>query len=654
MKKIIDIAEEHKEKNFKRNILKYLIDICIICVTFFAIGFLWFYVYLDVPISLWNIQIILPIYVAIVLLSNTLFGMYRNIWRYFSMRDIIFSILSAILSCFVFIVVIFALNLNISELQLPSDGDVSNFMWFAGVVSLAVGMLIIASRICYREYYFMQNRQKENVKRLAIVGGGSVCAALLAALNSITNEVKYNPVCIFDDDPNKIGCRIEGVKIVASVNNIPTVCQKLKIDEIIIALPSASNEEIRKIIDICLQTNCQINRMPAMAYLIDNQNDYWGQVRKINVEDLLGRKVVTMDEKDIFEYVSGKIVMVTGGGGSIGSEVCRQIAAYQPKKLIILDEYENNAYDIQQELLRKYGADLDLAVEIATICDSQHIENIFAKYKPNLVFHAAAHKHVPLMEDNPEEAVKNNIFGTFNVVMAAHHNNVEKFIQISTDKAVNPTNVMGATKRFCEMIVQSTRQFSKTVFAAVRFGNVLGSNGSVIPLFQKQIEEGGPVTVTHRSMKRYFMTIPEAVELVLLAGKQAKSGNVYVLDMGEPVKIYDFAKKMITLSGYTPDRDIKIEITGLRPGEKLFEELVLNQERVDTTGCDKVFVEKLPSIDIKQVEDGMDVLRASLASGDPDDVKVALSQVVNTYSPTDRFIKQKILALQNNNQRIAK
>ncbi len=639
---------EKKEKSLNRSVLKYFIDVAVICIDFFIISFLWFSLYLKVPFTSWKIEITLPVYLVIVLSLNTLFRLYRNIWRYFSVRDILFSMISMALSCIIFIIVIVVVNPRISNFDnIPGDGSVGNFIWFAGIVSITVGVLTIISRLLYREYYFLQNRQKEDIRRLAIVGGGSVCAALLSALNSITNKVKYNPVCIFDDDPNKIGCRIEGVKIVAEVDKIPEICQSLKIDEIIIALPSATNEEIRRIIDICLKTNCQINRMPAMAYLIDNENDYWGQVRKINVEDLLGRKAVTMDEKDILEYVCGKAVLVTGGGGSIGSEICRQIAAYKPKKLVILDEYENNAYEIQQELIRKYGADLDMNVEIATICDKQHIDFIFAKYKPNLVFHAAAHKHVPLMEDNPEEAVKNNIFGTYNVVMAAHNNNVDRFIQISTDKAVNPTNVMGATKRFCEMIVQSTKQFSKTVFAAVRFGNVLGSNGSVIPLFKRQIEEGGPVTVTHKDMKRYFMTIPEAVELVLLAGKQAKSGNVYVLDMGEPVKIYDFAKKMITLSGFTPGRDIKIEITGLRPGEKLFEELVLNPDRVDKTENDKVFIEKLPSIKEKDVKTGMEVLRESLKSDNPDDVKVALAQVVTTYSPTDRHVIKMIEDLKN-------
>ena len=434
------------------------------------------------------------------------------------------------------------------------------------------------------------------------------------------------------------GHKIDDVLVFGCIGCIPEKCKEFHIDELIIAMPSVKGERMKEIIDICLSTQLIVNTMPVLSELRrDKGADLMSQVRKIKPEDLLGRNTIELDKTSVATYVKDQVVLVSGGGGSIGSELCRQVAALNPKTLVVMDIYENTAYDLQQELSRKYGENLDLHVEIATMCDLGEVEEIFEKYHPDIVFHAAAHKHVPLMETNPAEAVKNNIFGTYNMVNCADRYGAKKFIQISTDKAVNPTNVMGATKRFCEMIVQSMKNKSKTQYTAVRFGNVLGSNGSVIPLFKRQIENGGPVTVTHPEMQRYFMTIPEAVQLVMLAGVEAESGNVYVLDMGTMVKIDDFARKMIMLAGLVPDKDIKIEYTGLRPGEKLYEELIMDDNRVDKTKLDRVFIEKLPEITHERVSEDMEVLAKAIAVGEKGAVVDALAKVVDTYNPDEKM-----------------
>ena len=417
------------------------------------------------------------------------------------------------------------------------------------------------------------------------------------------------------------------------------IAEKMNIDEIIIAIPSVSKKEIGSIVEICKKTKCKLKILPGIYEIIDGQVSI-KKIRDVQIEDLLGRDEVKLNIDEISSYIEGKSILVTGGGGSIGSELCRQIARFKPRKLAIFDIYENNAYDIQNELLRRYK-DLNLDVIIGSIRDKKRINEIIEKEKPDVIFHAAAHKHVPLMENNPREAIKNNVFGTLNLAQAADRYGVKRFVMISTDKAVNPTNVMGATKRICEMIVQSMNEISKTEFVAVRFGNVLGSNGSVIPLFKKQIEEGGPVTVTHPDVVRYFMTIPEAAQLVIQAGAMANGGEIFILDMGEPVKIIDLAKDLIRFSGFEPNVDIPIKITGLRPGEKLFEELLLDEEGIKATKHDKIYIGKPTYIDYKLLLKSINELGNVAENGEDKDVKGYLKSIVPSYTEYEDSCSEK-------------
>lgn len=442
-------------------------------------------------------------------------------------------------------------------------------------------------------------------RKLLIVGGGEAGSMIIRELKT-NPQLKSVPVAIIDDDRAKRGRKIHGITIVGDRYQIADAVSRYHVDEIIIAIPSAPKSEINKIYTECTRTSCKVKILPSVSQLIDGSVSVQ-RIREVKLEDLLGREQVKLDNEEISAYITGHVVLVTGGGGSIGSELCRQIVRFSPQKLIILDNYENNAYEIQNELQRQYP-ETNLTVVIATIRDRQRLENIFRKYKPDVVFHAAAHKHVPLMEDNPTEAIKNNVFGTLNVVECADRYETKKFVLISTDKAVNPVNIMGATKRIAEMIVQSMNPHSKTEFAAVRFGNVLGSNGSVIPLFKKQIEQGGPVTVTHPEVTRYFMTIPEAAQLVIQAGAMAKGGEVFVLDMGQPVKIVDLARNLIKLLGFIPDEEIKIEFTGLRPGEKLYEELLLEEEGLQATRNDKIHIAPPIITDLKILRNEIAIL----------------------------------------------
>jgi FlaA1/EpsC-like NDP-sugar epimerase len=468
----------------------------------------------------------------------------------------------------------------------------------------------------------------EPENRLMIIGGGE-------AGSIIVKELEQSPfsdskaIAIIDDDENKKNMKLHGVPVVGNRYDIVRVAKEMNIDEIIIAIPSAPKKEINAIYSECSKTDCKVRILPSISHII-NGNVSMKKVRDVELEDLLGREPVKLELNKIALYLKNKVVLVTGGGGSIGSELCRQIAAFLPKQLILLDFYENNAYDIQNELKFKYP-DLNLTAVIANIREEQRIDNIFRQYRPDVVFHAAAHKHVPLMEENPIEAIKNNVFGTINVVKSADKYKTSKFILISTDKAVNPTNVMGATKRIAEMIIQATNRHSKTKFAAVRFGNVLGSNGSVIPLFKKQIVNGGPVTVTHPEVTRYFMTIPEAVQLVIQAGSMVIGGEVFVLDMGQPVKIYDLARNLIKLSGYKPDEDIEIVFTGLRPGEKLYEELLLEEEGLSTTRHNKIFVAKPIFTDLAMLKRELAIL-SELLLQDAEEVINYIPHIVPTYS----------------------
>lgn len=460
-----------------------------------------------------------------------------------------------------------------------------------------------------------------------VVGAGEAGAMIIKEFQN-SRYLDQKVCCVIDDNEAKQGKYLRGVKIMGGRDDIRYLAHELQIDEIIVALPSASQSQVKEILQICQETGCELKVLPGLYQMINGEISV-SKLRKVEIEDLLGREPIKLQVDSVMGYVAGKVILVTGGGGSIGSELCRQIAAHKPKKLIIVDIYENNAYDIQQELKRK-SPELDLVVLIASVRNTHRMNSIFETYRPDIVYHAAAHKHVPLMEDSPNEAIKNNVFGTYKTAKAADKYGVKRFVLISTDKAVNPTNIMGASKRICEMIIQMMNNHSKTDFVAVRFGNVLGSNGSVIPLFKKQIEQGGPVTVTHPEIIRYFMTIPEAVSLVLQAGALAKGGEIFVLDMGEPVKILDLAKNLIRLSGYKPFEDIPIEFTGLRPGEKLYEELLMSEEGLRETENALIHIGKPIEFDEKRFQKELEELREA-ADQDSVAIRQKVQEIVPTY-----------------------
>ena len=468
-----------------------------------------------------------------------------------------------------------------------------------------------------------------------VVGAGSAGAIVVHELLT-TQRISFSPVCIVDDDPLKLHTKLEGVEVVGGTEDIPRIAEEYAVEEILIAMPSAPKSCIHRIYEVCVSTGRKVKILPGIYQFISGEAMV-EKMRPVQITDLLGREQVKVNLGEILKVIEERVVLVTGGGGSIGSELCRQIATHRPKQLIIFDIYENNAYDIQQELLHNVPG-LNLLVLIGSVRDSRKIENVFAKYRPEIVFNAAAHKHVPLMETSPNEAVKNNVFGTLNVARCADKYGADIFVQISTDKAVNPTNVMGATKRLCEMIVQAIgRESQHTKFVAVRFGNVLGSNGSVIPLFKKQIEAGGPVTVTHKDIIRYFMTIPEAVSLILQAAAYAENGQIFVLDMGEPVRIYDLAVNLIKLSGYEPNVDIKIEITGLRPGEKLFEERLMAEEGLQRTPNGLINIARPILFDEASFFEKLGELYEA-AYAETENMKALIAELVPTYHPDGRTL----------------
>ena len=470
-------------------------------------------------------------------------------------------------------------------------------------------------------------------KKVIIVGAGSAGSTILKEIQT-SNKIKYNVVGFVDSDKNKIGTYISGVKVLGEPENIKLYAEITDADLIIIAIPRATAKEIKRLSNLCLETKCETKILPGIYQLLDGEISV-SRLRNVDVQDLLGRDPIDLNTDEIMGYIKDEVVLVTGGGGSIGSELCRQIASHEPKQLIILDIYENNAYEIEQELKRTHP-ELNLLTLIASVRDSVKMDDVFRTYRPGIVFHAAAHKHVPLMETSPNEAVKNNIIGTYKVVKCADRYKVKRFVQISTDKAVNPTNIMGATKRVCEMIIQAFAKKSETKFVAVRFGNVLGSNGSVIPLFKKQIAEGGPVTVTHKDIIRYFMTIPEAVSLVLQAGAYAEGGEIFVLDMGEQVRIYDLAYNLIKLSGFEPEKDIEIKITGLRPGEKLYEERLMAEEGLKKTANDRISIGKPLEIDEQKLFDSLNVLYDEAYSE-----STRMKQLVHDLVPTYKIDEGK-------------
>lgn len=503
--------------------------------------------------------------------------------------------------------------------------------YIVNVMVIIVGM--VSLRISYRTMrrIVMKTELRQNAsdsQRVLIVGAGEAGNMIVRELFK-RPELKKMPVGVVDDDKNKQGKCVYDVPVLGTIDDVEQIVKNHCIDEIIICIANINPKRKIEIINICKQTDAKIKTIPGIYEIIDGKVNIT-KVRDVQIEDLLGREPIKMNLDDMNGIIKNKIIMVTGGGGSIGSELCRQIVKYEPKQLVLIDIYENNAYDIQQEIKRHFP-EIDLKVLIASVRDEHKMDKIFEQYKPEIVFHAAAHKHVPLMEDSPCEAIKNNVFGTQNVVNLSDKYNVKKFVLISTDKAVNPTNIMGATKRCCEMIVQTKNKTSKTEFVAVRFGNVLGSNGSVVPLFKKQIEEGGPVTVTHEEVTRFFMTIPEAVSLVLQASAMAKGGEIFVLDMGEPVKIIDLARNLIKLSGFEPNVDIKIEVTGLRPGEKLYEEVLMDEEGLQKTSNNQIRIGRPIDIDEAEFKKELNILKRVADNDQDEKVDLIMKSIVPTY-----------------------
>ena len=545
--------------------------------------------------------------------------LYNSLWEFASVSELVRTALGCFFSAVFYMVGMFMLHLTV-----PRS--------FPAIYMLILCLLCGALRLSYRCVRRTRaGLRSEGEKRTMLIGGGQAGAiALREFQTSPRSENKV--VCIIDDAPNKVGSYLGGVKIVGGRSAIARMAEKYDIDEIILAIPSASRQEKLQILNYCHNTSCTLRTLPGICQLANGEVRI-EQIREVDIEDLLGRETVKIDLDEVAAYITGKTVLVTGGGGSIGSELCRQAAAQRPKRLIIFDIYENNAYDIQMELRRTHP-ELDLVVLIGSVRDRERVMQVFDRYRPDLVCHAAAHKHVPLMETSPFEAIKNNVFGTYNVAQAADHFGTQRFILISTDKAVNPTNVMGASKRLCEMIVQMMNDRSATEYVAVRFGNVLGSAGSVIPLFRKQIRSGGPVTVTDKRVIRYFMTIPEAVQLIFQAGAYARGGEIFVLDMGEPVRIDDLARNMIRLSGFEPDVDIPIVYTGLRPGEKLYEELLLSGEGMQKTKNDLIYIGHEIAFDPAAFEENLMLLRAIPETDEPA-LRAKLRELVPTFHAPD-------------------
>ncbi|MBQ8796096.1 MAG: polysaccharide biosynthesis protein [Clostridia bacterium] len=589
---------------------------------------------LSVPWS--TLTLVLGITVLFALLLLLSFGSYSFFWRLFGRKD--YMVCALAVTC--------AFALSGVFLYYFKAFD-NGFPWLYMICSyLMTVCAMVLIRYAFKKAIIRLTEvgREENGRRTLIVGAGQAAKLILADIESAKSDPNNPshdiiPVCLVDDNRAKYGTKLSGVPVLGNTQDIPQLCKASNISLILFAIPSCSDEERKHILEICSKTQCSIKMVPYLSNLFFDESSrgkgLLKQVQDIKIEDLLGREPISFDRKKVKEFIKGKVCMVTGGGGSIGSELVRQIANYDPKQVIIVDIYENNAYDIQQELILEHEDSLNLVTLIASVRDYDKMESIFKEYKPDIVFHAAAHKHVPLMETSPEEAVKNNIFGTYNVATLAENYSVEKFVMISTDKAVNPTNVMGATKRCCEMIAQYKAQHStKTDFVTTRFGNVLGSNGSVIPLFRRQIESGKAVTVTHPDIIRYFMTIPEAVSLVLQAGAMAQGGEIFVLDMGDPVKITTLAENLIRMYGKVPYRDVEIKFTGLRPGEKLFEELLMNEEGLKSTENKKIFIGNQIAIDEETLLSQLSQLRKYAEDNDSEKVVQMLSAIVPTFKHT--------------------
>lgn len=617
-----------------RNVVLRVFDIFIIAIAYYIAEII---TNEDIRFSLeLNMKIIRTILLATLIYSGMLniTKTYKNITRYENGNDYLIYVFSclvsyAIVSTFTIIVPNRMVALKVNS-----------------IAALIIVTTIIGYRVLLRLLltgdFKRQKDNNKNMQNVLLIGAGDAARIVLKTLGTTMKDI-YNVVGLIDDNTYKVNYAIAGKSILGTRFSISRICREQNIDLILFTISNISSKDRKEILNICQETGCKVRVLPGTADLIESK-DLMENFRDVEIEDLLGRDSVKLDNENIEELIQNKVVLVTGGGGSIGSELCRQIAKYNPEKLVIVDIYENNLYSIEQELRFNYP-ELKLEAIVASIRDKKRLNEIFEEFRPYLVFHAAAHKHVPLMETSPLEAIKNNVFGTYNVVNCADEYDVKRFILISTDKAVNPTNIMGATKRLCEMIIQTKNKVSKTEYAAVRFGNVLGSNGSVIPLFKKQISQGGPVTVTHKDITRFFMTIPEAVSLVLQAMTYAKGGEIFVLDMGEPVKIYDMAVKLIQLSGYEPNVNMQIKITGLRPGEKLYEEILMNEEGLEATKHDKIHVAEPLNMTIEEMEEKLEVLRNLLKNSNNEDkniIKNTMKQIVPTFKLGEEINKKYI------------
>ena len=577
-------------------------------------------------------EIIVSIIISIIVFQIVfrLSKRYTNIIRYENTQDyVLYVVLSIICSLIVSLIEEIFLHMKNPSIKLNL------------IIGALIGIILIAYRLIIR-YVLLSDvttgRTKpssENKKKLLIIGGGYSANDIIKTINS-TLKSQYEIIGIIDDNKKRTGYSVAGVRIIGTRDDIINISEAYDIDEIFFTIVNIDNKNKKEILEICSKTNAKVKVLPSLTELITEENLY-SSLRDVSIEDLLGREPVQLDNHNIKNLINKKVVLVTGAGGSIGSELCRQILLHNPKQILLLDNYENGLYDIEMELKTNHPNN-DIRAIVANIREKERLDTIFETYKPEIVFHAAAHKHVPLMENNPTEAIKNNVFGTYNLVECSDKYNVKRFILISTDKAVNPTNIMGATKRLCEMIIQAKDKQSSTEYVAVRFGNVLGSNGSVVPLFKRQLAHGGPLTVTHKEITRFFMTIPEAVALVLQAITYAEGGEIFVLDMGEPVKIYDLAKSLIELSGYTLGKDMEIEITGMRPGEKLYEELLMNEENLQETKHEKIFITESMDFTMDDIETKLDMFRDII--NDEHTSKEEIIETVKKCVPTYREPEQ--------------
>lgn len=613
------------KRSYIRNRYIFILDFLSIL---FASFLTYFVVYSGMDDISWNIILTTGgMYAVWTFIFFFAFRVYNTAWCYSGSAELVRFLLINLAA----IVAMYISNEILLNLNFVIQAHRRVIFAIAVMSVLAMTIVRMVSKEIHKSagYKKMNNKSetREDARRVLVIGAGDAGRIIVNNINQGNSD--FEIIGLIDDDKSKHNKIFYGKKVLGGRDDIVRICKQMEVDKIILAIPTAYADDRKEIIDICRKTKCDIKTIPGISEILDfpeNEN----LIRDIKIEDLLERDAVKLDTNGISELVSGKVILVSGGGGSIGSELCRQIMRFSPKKLIIVDIYENNAYDIQMELNEKYPENKPVVL-IASIRDKKRLEEIFTVHRPQIVFHAAAHKHVPLMEASPKEAVKNNVFGTYNLALTADKFGVEKFVMISTDKAVNPTNVMGASKRFCEMIIQCMEKVSETDFVAVRFGNVLGSNGSVIPLFKRQIERGGPVRVTHKDVTRFFMTIPEAAQLVIQAACFANGGEIFVLDMGSPVKIYDLAENLIRLSGHTPGEDIKIEITGLRPGEKLYEELLMDTEGLEKTRHNKIFVGRPGTVELDELKSALDMLEKAIEMDDENAIRDAFEKTVPTY-----------------------